>query len=220
MRVVIGEDHALMREGLALVLERAGSEVVGVASDGEDLVRKARAHDPDLVLADIRLPPDHTDEGLRAALTIRRNRPAIAIAVLSHHVQRSYARELVQSAAGGGGVGYLLKQRVADARTFCSDLRRIGAGATVLDPEVATALLERARHDDPLERLTRRQRRVLELMAEGASNASIAERLVISEKAVIKHVSQIYAALGLRPDAGRHRRVVAVSRYRTRGTPA
>lgn len=219
MRVVIGEDHALMREGLRLVLERGGFEVVGVAADGADLVRKAGAHNPELVLADIRLPPSQTDEGLRAALAIRRARPAIAIALLSHHVHRRYARELVQTAPGAGGVGYLLKQRVADAATFCADLRRIGAGATVLDPEVTGAMLERPRRDDALERLTRRQRHVLALMADGASNAAIAEQLVISEKAVIKHVSQIYAALGLRPDAGRHRRVLAVNRY-ARGVSA
>jgi DNA-binding NarL/FixJ family response regulator len=216
MRVVIGEDQALLREGLVLLLERAGFEVAGVAGDGEDLVRKARAHDPDVVIADIRMPPTQTDEGLRAALAIRREKPRIAILVLSQHVQRQYASELLESGAHGGGVGYLLKQRVADGDTFCADLRRICAGGSVLDPEVVATMVGRARIDDPVDRLTARQRDVLALMAEGRSNAAIAERLFLTEKAVIKHVSHIYEHLGLNPAADDHRRVLAVVSYLNR----
>lgn len=213
MRVVIGEDQALMREGLKLLLERADFEVVGVAADGEDLVRKTRAHRPDAVVADIRMPPTQTDEGLRAALEIRESNPRTAILVLSQHVQRQYASELLESGAGAGGVGYLLKQRVADGDSFCADLRRICEGASVLDPEVVAAMLARARRDDPVDRLTERQREVLVLMAEGRSNAGIAERLCLSRKAVIKHVSHIYGELGLRESPDDHRRVLAVMRY-------
>jgi DNA-binding NarL/FixJ family response regulator len=216
MRVVIGEDHALMRQGLVLLLERGGFEVVGEAADGEDLVRKAHAHDPDVVVADIRMPPTQTDEGLRASLEIRESRPHIAILVLSQHVQRSYARELLESGAAAGGVGYLLKQRVADANTFCADVRRICAGASVLDPEVVAAMLGRARRDDPVDRLTSRQRDVLALMAEGRSNAGIAERLFLSEKSVIRHVSHIYEQLDLEQSPDNHRRVLAAARYLNR----
>jgi DNA-binding NarL/FixJ family response regulator len=212
LRVVIAEDQALMREGLVLLLERGGFDVVGQAADGEDLVRKARAHKPDVVVADIRMPPSQTDEGLRAALEIRESSPQIGILVLSQHVQRSYARELLESGAGAGGVGYLLKQRVADSDSFCSDLRRICSGGSVLDPEVVSTMLARTR-GDPLERLTPRQREVLALMAEGRSNAGIADRLFLSEKAVIKHVSHVYDELGLGPCADDHRRVLAVMRY-------
>lgn len=213
MRVVIGEDQALMREGLTLVLERGGFQVVGTAGDGDDLVRKARAHRPDAVVADIRMPPSQTDEGLRAALEIRASRPEVAILVLSQHVQSQYANELLESAAEAAGVGYLLKQRVADGEGFCSDLRRICAGGAVLDPEVVAAMLGRGRSDDPVERLTSRQREVLALMAEGRSNAGIAERLFLSRKAVVKHVSHVYAALGLDDVPDDERRVLAVMRY-------
>lgn len=212
MRVVIGEDEALMRGGLTLVLERAGFEIVGSAQDGEDLVRKARAHAPDLLVTDIRMPPSHTDEGLRAALTIRAERPQIAVLVLSQHLQRRYASELLEQRSAG--VGYLLKQRIANVEAFVADVRRICAGGTALDPEVVATLLGRARHDDdPLNRLTERQREVLGLMAEGRSNAAIAERLVISEKAVVKHASHIYEELGLPISGDDHRRVLAVVRY-------
>lgn len=216
MRVVIGEDQALMREGLVLLLERGGFEVVGVAGDGEDLVRKAKTHEPDAVVADIRMPPTQTDEGLRAALQIRESKPQIAILVLSQHVQRQYASELLESGAGAGGVGYLLKQRIADGDSFCADLRRICAGASVLDPEVVAAMLGRARVDNPVDRLTARRRDVLAQMAEGRSNAAIADRLFLTEKAVIKHVSHIYDALGLKPADDDHRRVLAVTRYLNR----
>jgi DNA-binding NarL/FixJ family response regulator len=219
VRVVIGEDQPLMREGLMLLLEREGFEVAGVSGDGDDLVRKANAHKPDAVIADIRMPPTQTDEGLRAALRIREANPQISILVLSQHVQGDYARELLESGgAGGGGVGYLLKQRVADAESFSADLRRICRGASVLDPEVVSVMLKRNRNG-PLERLTPRQREVLALMAEGRSNAGIAERLFLSEKAVIKHVSHIYDALGLGASSDDHRRVLAVMRYLDRRDP-
>jgi DNA-binding NarL/FixJ family response regulator len=212
MRVVIGEDQALMREGLALLLERGGFEVVGTAADGEDLVRKAHAHKPDVVVADIRMPPTQTDEGLRAAIEIRESKPEMPILVLSHHVQSRYARELLESGVQARGIGYLLKQRVSDAESFCADLRRICAGGSVLDPEVVSIMLARTRRD-PLERLTPRQREVLALMAEGRSNAGIAERLCLSEKAVIKHVTNIYDELGLERRIDDQRRVLAVMRY-------
>jgi DNA-binding NarL/FixJ family response regulator len=214
VRVVIGEDQALLREGLVLLLERRGFEVVGVAGDGEDLVRKARAHDPDIVIADVRMPPSQTDEGVRAALTIRASHPHIALVVLSQHVQGRYASELVESSEDAAGIGYLLKQRVADGDAFCEDLRRVVAGASVLDPEVVRSMITGTRNG-PLADLTPRQLDVLRLMAEGRSNAGIAEELVLSEKAVIKHVSHIYRALGLDVDAHDHRRVLAVVRYLT-----
>jgi DNA-binding NarL/FixJ family response regulator len=212
MRVVIGEDEALMRGGLTLVHEQAGMEIVGVAEDGEDVVRKVRAHRPDLLVTDIRMPPDHTDEGLRAALTLRAERPQIAVLVLSQHVQRRYASELLEQRSGG--VGYLLKQRIANVDAFIEDVRRVCAGGTVLDPEVVATLLGRARReDDPIHRLTERQREVLALMAEGRSNAAIAEQLVITEKAVVRHASHIYELLGLPNSTDDHRRVLAVVRY-------
>lgn len=213
MRVLIGEDQALLRDGLTLLLERAGFDVVGVAGDGEELVRKAHAHGPDIVVTDIRMPPTQTDEGLRAALAIREADPQTAVLVLSHHVQRQYANELLESAAGAGGVGYLLKDHVADSDMFCADLRRIWRGASILDPEVVAKMLARARRDDPIDRLTPRQREVLALIAEGRSNAGIAQRLFLSEKAVLKHVANVYDELGLKQTADDHRRVLAVVRY-------
>jgi DNA-binding NarL/FixJ family response regulator len=213
VRVVIAEDQALMREGLVLILRRGGFEVVGVAADGDDLVRKAGAHRPDAVVTDVRMPPTHTDEGLRAALAIRESNPRTAILVLSQHVHRQYARELLESGSDAGGVGYLLKQRVVDGSTFCADLHRVCAGSSVLDPEVVAAMLANPRRSDPINRLTRRQREVLALMAEGCSNTAIAERLVLSEKAIVKHISHIYEALGLKPVPDGHRRVLAVTRY-------
>jgi len=213
MRVVIAEDQALLREGLVLLLDRAGFDVAGVAENGDDLVRRACAHKPDVVITDIRMPPGYSDEGLRASLAIRESHPTIAIVVLSQHVERSVARQLLKSGSGGGAVGYLLKQRVADAETFCSDLRRVCAGGAVIDPEVVSTLLGRARRDDRLDRLTPRQREVLGLMAEGRSNAAIARRLFLTEKAVSKHASQIYEELELESCVDDHRRVLAVMRY-------
>jgi DNA-binding NarL/FixJ family response regulator len=215
MRVVIGEDEALLREGLSLVLERAGFEIAATAGDGEALVAAARSERPQLVVTDIRMPPTQSDEGLRAALEIRATLPETAVLVLSQHAQRRYATELLGQRAAG--VGYLLKQRIADADAFVADVRRVCDGGTVLDPELVGVLLGRARpDDDPFHGLTPRQRDVLALMAEGADNAAIAERLVITEKAVIKHVSRIYEQLDLLPGAGEHRRVLAVVRYLAR----
>ncbi len=211
MRVVIGEDQLLMREGLALVLGRAGFETVAMAADGAELVRKALAHRPDLVIADIRMPPTHTDEGLRAAIALRTQRPGLPVLVLSQHVQRQHAVELLES--GEEGVGYLLKQRIADIDRFVADLRRIVAGGLVLDREVVAAMVERHRPDDPVGRLTARQREVLELMAQGRSNPLIAEQLGVTEKAVVRHTSHIYDELGIAQNADDHRRVLAVVQF-------
>jgi DNA-binding NarL/FixJ family response regulator len=213
MRIVIGEDQLLLREGLARLLEEEGHEVVGSAGDGPGLVRKAKAHRPDLVIADVRMPPSQTDEGLRAALEIRDAEPEIGILVLSHHVEVRYAVELLSDNASG--VGYLLKQRVADLDRFFAALERIAAGGSVIDPEVVSAMLGRAKRD-PIEELTPRQREVLALMADGRTNAGIAAELVITEKAVAKHVAAIFEALGLPPTADGHRRVLAVIRYLSR----
>lgn len=220
MRVVIAEDHALMREGLALVLERAGFDVVAAVGDGEDLVRRTAAHRPEVVIADIRMPPTHTDEGLRAALRIREADPQTGIIVLSQHVHTELACELIQGAGEGGGVGYLLKQRVSDGITFCSDVRRVAGGAVVLDPEVVQKMLRRPARDDPVARLTPRARDVLALMTEGRSNAGIAARLFLSEKAVGKHVASIYQQLGLDLDDDDNRRVLAVVRFLNPPGPA
>lgn len=215
MRVLIGEDEALMREGLVLVLEQAGIEVVGVAADAEALMRQVADLSPDLVLTDIRMPPGLADDGLRAALWIRAERADAAVVVLSQHVQRRYALDLIGERPEG--VGYLLKQRIVDADEFVRDLRRVNDGGTVLDPEVVSAMLARARRDDgALERLTPRQAQVLGLIAEGRSNAAIAGRLTITEKAVVQHTSRIYDELGLAPSDQDHRRVLAVVRYLSR----
>jgi DNA-binding NarL/FixJ family response regulator len=211
MRVVIGEDQALMLEGLALLLERDGAEVVGRAEDAPELIRKAGAHRPDLVVTDIRMPPNQADDGLQAALRIRAEHPEMAILVLSQHVQRAYATELVEG--GTVGVGYLLKQRVANFASFSAAVRRVVAGECVLDPEVVATMMARARRDATLESLTPRQREVLALMAEGRSNGAIAEDLTLTTKAVVRHVSHIYDTLGLEPDVQDHRRVLAVVRY-------
>jgi DNA-binding NarL/FixJ family response regulator len=212
VRVVIGEDQALMRAGLTLVLEQAGFEIVAVAGDAEDVVRKTAAHRPDLLIADIRMPPTHTDDGLRAALQARQRTPELPVLVLSQYLQRDYAVELLES--GAQGVGYLLKQRIADVDRFIADLHRIVAGGSVLDPEVVAAMVDRHRaDDDPVARLTDRQRTVLELMAQGRSNAKIAEQLGVSEKAIVRHTSNIYDQLGLDSNSDDHRRVLAVVRY-------
>jgi DNA-binding NarL/FixJ family response regulator len=211
VRVVIGEDQALMREGLRLVLERAGFEIVAVATRADDVVRKALAHRPDLLIADIRMPPGHADDGLRAAIEARTRAPGLPVLVLSQHLQRRYAVELLES--GSQGVGYLLKQRIADVEPFVADLHRIAAGGTVLDREVVAAMVGRPRRDDPLDSLTARQTEVLELMAAGRSNAAIAEHLTITEKSVVAHVSRIYEVLGLDNRADDHRRVLAVVRF-------
>ena len=212
MRVVIGEDQALMRTGLTLVLERAGFEIVAIAADAEDVVRKTAAHRPDLLVTDIRMPPTDTDDGLRAAIEVRSRVPGLPVLVLSQYLQRDYAVELLES--GDEGVGYLLKQRVADVDRFVADLHRVVAGGTVLDPEVIAAMVGRHRAEaDPVARLTDRQREVLELMAQGRSNASIAAELGVSEKAIVRHTSNIYDELGLGSSPDDHRRVLAVVRF-------
>lgn len=212
MRVVIGEDEVLLREGLVRVLEGDGFDVVAAVGTAAELEREVTLHRPELVITDIRMPPTHTDEGLLAALRIRRSYPTIAVVVLSQHVQRRYATELLEQQTGG--VGYLLKQRIADVETFTSDLRRVAAGGTALDPEVIAVMVTRAsRVGGAVGSLTPRQREVLGLMAEGRSNAAIASRLVLSEKAIVQHTSNIYDSLGLPVDADDHRRVLAVIRY-------
>lgn len=211
MRIVVGEDEALLRRGLVLLLEQAGHTVVGEAPDADALCRVVDEVVPDLVVTDIRMPPQRSDDGLRAALAVRARHPGLGVVVLSQHVQRSYARELL--AQGTSGVGYLLKQRVADVERFLADLESVAAGGTVLDPEVVELALTRARDEEHgLQRLTDRQREVLALMAQGRSNASVARALHISEKAVVTHASNIYAALDLPPSEDDHRRVLAVLR--------
>jgi DNA-binding NarL/FixJ family response regulator len=213
MRVVIGEDETLMREGLALMLGQSGFGIAGTAADATSLVGLAGQHRPDLVLTDIRMPPGYADEGLQAALDIRRSLPGTAIVVLSQHLHRRCAVQLL--AGPHGGVGYLLKQRIADVPAFCADLSTVVAGGTVLDPEVAALLVAakaRRRHSG-MDRLTSRQREVLALMAEGRSNTAIAHRLSVTERAVVQHVSHIYDQLGLPVSNDDHRRVLAVVRY-------
>lgn len=216
MRVVIAEDEVLIRRGIRLVLEQGGFEVVAEATDAERLEAEVARHRPDLAVTDIRMPPTHTNEGLRAALRLRKQHPETAVMVLSQHVQRRYANELV--GIHPGGVGYLLKQRIADVETFLDDLRTVVAGGTVLDPDVVTVMVARAnRSHSAVRELTPRQREVLTLMAEGRSNARIAEALFLTEKAVVQHTSRIYDALNLPVDSDVHRRVLAVIRYLTLG---
>jgi len=211
VRVVIADDSVLLRAGLARLLEDAGFEVVGQAGDAEDLLRKVRAHHPDLAVTDIRMPPTQTDEGLRAAQQIRGEMPEIALMVLSQYIDERYALELLQGSAEG--VGYLLKDRVADLDAFVDALRRVSAGGSVLDPEVVAQLLGRRRGVDPLDRLTPREREVLALMAEGRSNHAVARELVVTERAIEKHVTSIFSKLGLTAAEDGHRRVLAVLQY-------
>ncbi len=216
MRVVIGEDESLLRRGLQLVLEDGGFEVVAAAQDAVELEKAVDEHLPDLVITDIRMPPGHSDEGLLAALRIRARHPHIAVVVLSQHMQRRYADELL--AESNGKVGYLLKQRIADVDTFLADLREVIQGGTALDPDIVALMLARAKlSDGPVRKLTPRQQEVLALMAEGRSNARIAAELFLSEKAIVQHTSRIYDALGLALDGDSHRRVLAVMRYLTHG---
>ncbi|WP_113705532.1 response regulator [Nonomuraea lactucae] len=210
MRVVLAEDSVLLREGLIRLLDAAGMEVVEAVAEAEGLLRAAEEHEPELVVTDVRMPPTHTDEGLRAALVLRRQRPELAVLVLSQYVEERYAAQLLASATGG--VGYLLKDRVADVAEFIDALRRVAAGGTALDPEVVSQLLLRG-HSDPLDRLTPREREVLKLMAEGRSNAGIGQELVLSEGAVGKHIGNIFTKLDLPPSEGDHRRVLAVLRF-------
>jgi DNA-binding NarL/FixJ family response regulator len=211
VRVVVADDQALMREGVARLLEDAGLEVVALAADGEDLLRKVRAHRPDVAVVDIRMPPTYVDEGLAAAALIRAELPATGVLVLSQYVEERYATRLL--ADGAEGVGYLLKDRVQEVHGFVEAVRRVGQGGSVLDPEVVSRMLGRRRADDPLEALTPREREVLQLMAEGLSNRAMAERLVVTERAVERHVTNIFAKLHLNATGHGHRRVQAVLAY-------
>lgn len=211
IRAVIAEDAVLLREGLARLLTDAGFEVVARVGDGPALVQAIEDHHPDVAIVDVRMPPSYRDEGLRAAIEARRRVPTCAVMVLSQYVEERYATELLESA--DGGVGYLLKDRVADVRDFVEAVRQVAQGSTVLDPEVISQLITRRRHSTRLDTLTAREREVLALMAEGRSNSAIAERLVVSEGAVEKHVSNIFAKLGLPLTEFDHRRVLAVLTY-------
>jgi DNA-binding NarL/FixJ family response regulator len=190
------------------LLEEWGFDVVGQAGDADDLLRKVNAHKPDVAVVDIRMPPTNTDDGLRAALRIRAEHPGTSVLVLSQYVEEGYALELVGDAAGG--VGYLLKDRVADIPELVAAVKRVGEGGSALDPSVVSQLVGRRRQDDPVSQLTPREREVLELMAEGLSNSAIAERLVVTERAVEKHVTSIFGKLRLGADSDTHRRVLAV----------
>ncbi|MGB6454250.1 MAG: response regulator transcription factor [Streptosporangiaceae bacterium] len=211
MRVVIAEDSALLREGLVRLLEDRGYEVAAAVADADALLAAVAEHDPDVVVTDIRMPPTHTDEGLRAATELRKHHPEVGVLVLSQYIETTYATALL--AANAGGVGYLLKDRVADAAEFVSAVDRVAAGGTALDPEVVTKLMRASRQIGGLGGLTPRERAVLELMAEGRSNAAIAEALVISSGAVEKHVASIFGKLGLPSSDADNRRVLAVLQY-------
>ena len=210
-RVTVAEDSVLLREGLCRLLAEAGFEVVDAVGDGEALLRSIAAQQPDVVVADVRMPPTHSDEGLRAALVIRSRWPSVAVLVLSQYVEERYATELL--AGDTRGVGYLLKDRVADVETFVEALHRVRAGGTALDPEVVSQIFARSRRAAPLATLTPRERDVLALMAEGRSNAGIASELVVSEGAVEKHISGIFGKLALPAAPTDHRRVLAVLKY-------
>jgi DNA-binding NarL/FixJ family response regulator len=211
MRVVIADDAVLLREGLVRLVEENGHTVVAAVGDGPALVAAITGLRPDVSIVDVRMPPSHTDEGLRAAVEARARVPGSPILVLSQYVEVAYAEDLLADRAGA--VGYLLKDRVAEVAEFLDALRRVAGGATVLDPEVVGQLLVRRRRDDPLRNLTPREREVLGLMAEGRSNTAIARRIVVTEGAVEKHVRNIFAKLGLPPDEEQHRRVLAVLTY-------
>ena len=211
MRVVVAEDNTLLREGVARLLEDAGMEVIGRCGDAEELLAAVRADAPDVAIIDIRLPPSHTDEGLRAAAEIREHHPATGVLVLSQYVELGLAFKLLADSVER--TGYLLKDRVSDVDEFAQAVRRVAGGGTALDPTIVSQLLSRKRDDDPLANLTPREREVLELMAEGSSNQAIADRLVISLRAVEKHVTSIFSALGLPSTGHEHRRVLAVLTY-------
>ena len=211
MRIVIAEDSVLLRAGLTRILADAGEDVVATVGDADDLVDAVQRHRPDLAIVDVRMPPTNTDDGLRAALRIRTEVPDTAILVLSQYVEEAYATELL--AGSTASTGYLLKDRIAEVEEFLVAVRQVGSGGTVLDPEVVGQLLARSRRRDPLDRLTAREREVLALMAEGRSNPAIARRLYVSDKAVEKHVSNIFSKLDLPPTEDDHRRVLAVLRW-------
>jgi DNA-binding NarL/FixJ family response regulator len=211
MRVVLADDSVLLREGMARLLEDAGCDVVGQAGNADQLLLKVRSYTPDVAIVDIRMPPTHTDEGLVAAKEIRDSYPGVGVLVLSQYVEPAYAMELLAESAEG--VGYLLKDRVSDVDEFVSAVRRVAEGGSALDPAVVSQLVGRRRGNDPVGELTPRERDVLELMAEGRSNEGIAKRLVVTERAVEKHVTSIFTKLRLPPAAEDHRRVLAVLTY-------
>jgi DNA-binding NarL/FixJ family response regulator len=211
VRLVVADDSVLMRQGIVAVLENAGFDVVAQAGDADDLVRKVGAHKPDVAIIDVRMPPDNTDDGLRAAIKLRADHPELRVLVLSQYVEPDYAQALLTGNAAG--VGYLLKDRVSDVEHFVDAVERVAGGGSALDPEVVSHLVGRQQPDSPVERLTPREREVLELMAEGRSNAAIAEEFVVSERAVEKHVTSIFGKLGLTPASTDHRRVLAVLAY-------
>jgi DNA-binding NarL/FixJ family response regulator len=211
MRVVIADDAVLLREGAARLLEEAGFDVVAQAGDAEDLLRKVRAHTPDVAIIDVRMPPDNVDDGLRAALTIRGELPDVGILMLSQYVEDRYLGELL--ADGAEGVGYLLKDRLADVDRLTEAVERVAAGGSVLDPEVVAQMLGRSRTEGPLDSLTAREREVLGQMAEGRTNRAIAETLFVSERAVERHVTSIFTKLDLPAGQQDHRRVLAVLAY-------
>ncbi|WP_067495100.1 response regulator transcription factor [Actinoplanes sp. TFC3] len=211
MRVVIADDAVLLREGLIRLLEENGCTVLAAVGDGPSLVKAVAEYRPDVSIVDVRMPPSHTDEGLRAAVEARSRVPGSPILVLSQYVEVEYADDLL--ADRRGAVGYLLKDRVAEVAEFLNALRQVAGGATVLDPEVVSQLLVRRRRDDPLRALTPREREVLGLMAEGRSNGAIAKKIVVTDGAVEKHVRNIFTKLGLHQDDEQHRRVLAVLTY-------
>jgi DNA-binding NarL/FixJ family response regulator len=210
MRVVIGEDTVLLRAGVARLLEDAGMEVVGQAADAEDLLRKVRAHKPDVAIVDIRMPPGNADDGLRAAREMRSELPDVGVLVVSQYAEEHYVTQLLQD--GAEGVGYLLKERIADVDRFLDSVRRVAEGGSALDPEIVALMMGR-REGGPLDSLTDREREVLGLMAEGKTNKGIAGELYVSERAVERHVTAIFGKLGLPSGAGDHRRVLAVLAY-------
>jgi DNA-binding NarL/FixJ family response regulator len=214
MRIVIAEDSAIVRAGLVEILADSNHEVAAAVGNADDLLAAVDEHHPDAAVVDVRMPPGYTDEGLRAAIAIRRDHPKTGVLVFSQYIETRYTADLLGAASGGGaGVGYLLKDRVADVEEFVEALSRVAAGGTALDPEVVTQLLGASRRTDGLGTLTARERDVLALMAEGRSNAAIAGILVVSDRSVEKHVGNIFSKLGLPPSDTDHRRVLAVLRY-------
>jgi DNA-binding NarL/FixJ family response regulator len=211
IRVLVGEDQPIVREGIVHVLADSGFEVVGTADDARDLVRKARSGRPDVVVTDIQMPPDHADDGLRAALEIRSAHPGVGVLVLSQFLEDRYAYDLV--ADGAQGVGYLLKEKVGDLRVFTDAVRRVADGGSALDPDVVARLVGRRRRSSPLHRLTKRETEVLSLIAEGYSNAGVARELVVTVAAVERHVTSLFDKLGLQQSPDQHRRVLAVLNY-------
>lgn len=209
--MAVGEDQPIVREGIVHILQDGGFEVVATAGDAQELVRKVRTYRPDVVVTDIQMPPDRTDDGLRAALEIRAAQPEVGVLILSQFLEDRYAFELV--ADGAQGVGYLLKEKVGDLRMFTDAVRRVASGGSALDPDVVARLIGRPRRNSPLDQLTKRERQVLSLIAEGRSNAGVADELVITIAAVERHVTSIFDKLDLRQSPEQHRRVIAVLTY-------